>query len=220
VPKPSTGPLQTTAEVSLVSLDGPEEGSSTPLLQGELTFGRTAPSDVLIDSRLVSKLHARVRRTGAKLVVDDLKSPNGTFVNGARVLTSQSVRDGDVISIAGIRQYRVSIVPAVRPSTEKTLVRSRHASVVLEGPGGKFLLSPGKNAIGRDKDLAVFIDDPQVSRAHAIITVTGLRVTLADDDSVNGTAVNGELVKSAKTLRSGDKIRFGDLEFTVTITAT
>src|SRR5262245_1809892 len=57
---PTPGPAQAAAEIGLVALDGSDEGSLIPLLQGELTFGRSAPSDVIIDSRLVSKIHARV----------------------------------------------------------------------------------------------------------------------------------------------------------------
>jgi pSer/pThr/pTyr-binding forkhead associated (FHA) protein len=210
------------AEVGLVALNGPDEGSAVALLQGELTIGRSAPADVVIDSRLVSKLHARVRRAGDQLAIDDLKSPNGTFVNGTRVQTSQALRDGDLVSIAGIRQYRVRIAPpahrvAEPKQTEETLVRPRDVSVILWGPGGDFTLRAGSHVVGRDKGMAVFLDDRQISRTHAVITVAGFRVTVEDRDSVNGTMVNGELVKKPRTLHSGDKIRFGDLEFTVTI---
>jgi pSer/pThr/pTyr-binding forkhead associated (FHA) protein len=215
--------VQPTTEVGLIALNGPDEGSAIPLLQGDVTIGRSAPADVIIDSRLVSKLHARVRRAGDHLAIDDLKSPNGTFVNGTRVQTSQALRDGDLVSIAGIRQYRVRISagPAHRVSEprqpEETLVQPRDVSVILWGPGGDFTLRAGTHVVGRDKGMAVILDDRQISRTHAVIKVAGFRVTVEDRDSVNGTMVNGELVKSPRNLHSGDKIRFGDLEFTVTI---
>jgi pSer/pThr/pTyr-binding forkhead associated (FHA) protein len=221
------------AEVGLVALNGPDEGAAIALLQGELTIGRSAPADVIIDSRLVSKVHARLRRAGDRLAIDDLKSPNGTFVNGTRVQTSQALRDGDLVSIAGIRQYRVRIalpvqrVTAPRPveetlvtaprQSEETLVQPRDVTVILWGPGGDFTLRAGSHVVGRDKGMAVALDDRQISRTHAVITVAGFRVTVEDRDSVNGTMVNGELVKSPRPLHSGDRIRFGDLEFTVTI---
>jgi pSer/pThr/pTyr-binding forkhead associated (FHA) protein len=220
---PPPGREQPKAEVGLIALNGPDEGSSIPLLQGEVTIGRSAPADVIIDSRLVSKIHARVRRAGDHLAIDDLKSPNGTFVNGTRVQTSQALRDGDLISIAGIRQYRVRISPtavhrvAEPRQPEETLVQPRDVSVILWGPGGDFTLRAGSHVVGRDKGMAVALDDRQISRTHAVITVAGFRVTVEDRDSVNGTMVNGELVKSPRPLHSGDRIRFGDLEFTVTI---
>jgi pSer/pThr/pTyr-binding forkhead associated (FHA) protein len=230
---PLSGRKQPTAEVGLVALNGPDEGSAIALLQGALTIGRSAPADIIIDSRLVSKLHARLRRAGDHLAIDDLKSPNGTFVNGTRVQTSQALRDGDLVSIAGIRQYRVRIAPSVHRVTEprqagdtlvaeprqaeETLVQPRDVSVILWGPGGDFTLKAGSHVVGRDRGMAVVLDDRQISRTHAVITVAGFRVTVEDRDSVNGTMVNGELVKGPRTLHSGDKIRFGDLEFTVTI---
>lgn len=219
---PPPGRTLPSSDVELVALDGPDEGSAITLLPGELTIGRSAPCDVIIDSRLVSKVHARVRRASDHLVIDDLKSQNGTLVNGKRVQTSQALRDGDLISIAGLRQYRVRIAPRARRAAapkppEATLVRPRDVSVHLHGPAGEFTLKAGSHVVGRDPDVAVFLDHREISRAHAVISVVGLRITVEDRDSANGTTVNGELVKSPRTLRSGDKIGFGDLEFTVAI---
>ena len=76
---------------------------------GELTLGRSAPSNVLLDSPLVSHLHARLERTPDHLVVSDLASSNGTFVNGQLIREPVELADGDTLSIAGSRQFRVNI---------------------------------------------------------------------------------------------------------------
>src|SRR5262249_26222132 len=57
-------------------------GSRIDVPPGELTLGRSAPSNVLLDSPLVSHLHAKLERTPDHLIVSDLASSNGTFVNG------------------------------------------------------------------------------------------------------------------------------------------
>jgi pSer/pThr/pTyr-binding forkhead associated (FHA) protein len=49
------------------------------------TLGRAPRADFNIDAALVSRLHCRLRATGETLEVEDLKSTNGTFVNGQRV---------------------------------------------------------------------------------------------------------------------------------------
>ena len=96
-------------DASLEAIDGPEHAAPIPIPPGEVTIGRQAPANVLIDSRVVSKLHARLRRAVDRLAIDDLDSPNGTFVNGARITTNHPLRDGDTISIAGVRSFRVRI---------------------------------------------------------------------------------------------------------------
>jgi pSer/pThr/pTyr-binding forkhead associated (FHA) protein len=92
----------------------PQFGSRIDVPPGELTLGRSAPSNVLLDSPLVSHLHARLERTPDHLVVSDLASSNGTFVNGTLIREPVEVVDGDTLSIAGSRQYRVCIDGTVR----------------------------------------------------------------------------------------------------------
>lgn len=62
------------------------------------TFGRRPYSDVVIDNLAVSGEHAAVRRVGHELVIEDLNSTNGTFVNG-RPIRRQALRNGDVVEI-------------------------------------------------------------------------------------------------------------------------
>jgi len=92
----------------------PRYGSRIDIPPGELTLGRSAPSNVLLDSPLVSHLHARLERTPDHLVVSDLASSNGTFVNGKLIRDPVELVDGDTLSIAGSRQFRVCIDGTVR----------------------------------------------------------------------------------------------------------
>jgi pSer/pThr/pTyr-binding forkhead associated (FHA) protein len=60
------------------------------------------------------------------------------------------------------------------------------------------------------------IRNPQVSRHHAAITVTDAEVTLEDKKSGNGTFVNMQrMQRDVVTLKSGDIVAFGSVEFTV-----
>ncbi|MCB9136654.1 MAG: winged helix-turn-helix domain-containing protein [Anaerolineales bacterium] len=73
-------------------------------LKGEAsTIGRAVDCDIVITSPRVSREHAEIRREGRKLVLEDLNSANGTLLNEARVSEPATLRDGDVISIGGIR---------------------------------------------------------------------------------------------------------------------
>jgi DNA-binding response OmpR family regulator len=73
------------------------------LLAGEATtIGRAVESDIVITSRRVTREHARVQRQGRRLVLVDLGSTNGTFLNDERVLAPVELRDGDRVSIGDV----------------------------------------------------------------------------------------------------------------------
>lgn len=56
-----------------------------PLDRPILTIGRHQDNDIVIDHMGVSGRHARVAVEGPSVVLTDLQSTNGTFVNGRRV---------------------------------------------------------------------------------------------------------------------------------------
>src|SRR5712691_11466691 len=62
------------------------------------TIGRLSDNTVIIDNPAVSSHHACVFRDGGQLVVEDLQSTNGTFVNGTRV-SRQALQHGDVVQV-------------------------------------------------------------------------------------------------------------------------
>jgi pSer/pThr/pTyr-binding forkhead associated (FHA) protein len=88
----------------------PESGDSAAVViaPGEITLGRSTSCNVALDSGAVSKVHARIERTADQLLVEDLGSANGTFVNGAAV-TNAFLQNGDVVSLAGVEAFRVEL---------------------------------------------------------------------------------------------------------------
>jgi hypothetical protein len=70
-------------------------------------------------------------------------------------------------------------------------------------------LVEGENVLGRDPDVAVWIDLNSVSRHHARVIVTDEVALLEDLGSRNGTLVNGERVNSPRALSNGDRIKIG-----------
>lgn len=90
--------------------------------------------------------------------------------------------------------------------------------VVLTAPSGNSHRLRGPSAvIGREPTAAVVLADPQVSSTHAQLSRSGEAVYVRDLGSAGGTWVNGEPVTVPRRLRSGDRLRVGGLEFTVTI---
>jgi pSer/pThr/pTyr-binding forkhead associated (FHA) protein len=69
-----------------------------PLGSRPVTIGRAPDNDMAIDNLAVSDYHARVYTEAGHLVVEDLNSLNGTFVNEMRIERAM-LRDGDVIQV-------------------------------------------------------------------------------------------------------------------------
>ncbi len=68
-------------------------------LEGEVLIGRGADAGLRIDEHGVSRVHARVVQVGDKFLLDDMKSSNGTFVNGKRLVGSHEMESGDRVTI-------------------------------------------------------------------------------------------------------------------------
>jgi len=69
-----------------------------PLGSRPVTIGRALDNDIPIDNLAVSNYHARVYSEAGRLVIEDLNTLNGTFVNELRVERG-TLRDGDTIQV-------------------------------------------------------------------------------------------------------------------------
>jgi DNA-binding winged helix-turn-helix (wHTH) protein len=82
--------------------------------------------------------------------------------------------------------------------------------------GGRAGLGDGEHVLGRDPDLELFLDSPDVSRRHARIRVAGDEATIEDLDSRNGTFVRDRRLQTATRLSDGDSIRLGSVRLVFT----
>ena len=72
-------------------------GKRIPLYEGENAIGRDPLSAVWIDIASVSRHHARIVCTGARAVLEDIGSKNGTTIGTETVSSARELRDGDRI---------------------------------------------------------------------------------------------------------------------------
>ena len=75
--------------------------------------------------------------------------------------------------------------------------------------GREFELVEGENLIGRGPDAVVRIENAEVSRRHARLSVFGESVTIEDLGSKNGTHRNGRRLEAPERLVDGDEIWIG-----------
>lgn len=80
-----------------------------------------------------------------------------------------------------------------------------------------FELPPGRFLIGRSTDCQLSLDDPLVSRKHALLSVTEDTVEVEDLGSRNGVLVNDQRITAPKRIGHGDRITIGSQDMVVTV---
>lgn len=66
------------------------------------TVGRSARAEFIVEAALVSRLHCRLTADASnQLLVEDLESTNGIFVNGEKV-DRATLKSGDVLSVGRV----------------------------------------------------------------------------------------------------------------------
>jgi len=120
----------------VVQLGAGEPGSRVVDLVdgGEVTFGRSRGAIVSVKDDDVSRLHARVKRAGDVIEVEDLGSRNGTYVNGERIESQRPRRlvAGDELKLGSIQAVvgRTSGLRRARPVSDAEAGEARLAAEV------------------------------------------------------------------------------------------
>src|SRR4051795_9257459 len=79
-----------------------EKGGETRRLEfdkPEITIGRVQGNDIILPKGNVSKRHSRIVLKDGKFIIVDLKSTNGTYVNGRKITSPIVVKGSDKVYI-------------------------------------------------------------------------------------------------------------------------
>ena len=82
-------------------LQGPVAERRFALRRGRTRIGSLVDNDVVIDSEIVSRHHAEIRAGRKKIEIEDLRSMNGTMLNGVPIQVSP-LQSGDRIRIGDV----------------------------------------------------------------------------------------------------------------------
>lgn len=83
-------------------LKGPSPGQQFKLDGDKAVLGRHPDCDIVLDVGAVSRQHVQILTIGAEYFVEDLKSRNGTYVNGQQVHDRRRLEDNDRIKICDL----------------------------------------------------------------------------------------------------------------------
>ncbi len=75
------------------------QGDQIPLFRPETHIGKLASNDIMITDPFASRIHAVIRWTPQGYLIEDLRSTNGTFLNGQRITGPTLLQPGQVIRI-------------------------------------------------------------------------------------------------------------------------
>ena len=158
-------------------------------------LGRDDAAAVPIPLDGVSREHARIKWDGKGWWLEDLKSTNGTFVNGEKVLR-EKLQHLDVISLGRKADvvFLLRSMDAQAPATRPGVVR---AALVDAEDGTVYEIAVGEFTLGRSSACNLVANENAVSKVHARIERAADQVVLEDLSSSNGTFVNGARVRTA-----------------------
>ena len=125
----------------LEAVAGPLKGSSVPLSEAEVSFGREPSNQVSLLDAAVSRKHCVIRRDAGQFKIQDLNSRNCTFVNGVPV-TERTLASGDEIKIGN--SLFVFVLPEVEraksPSTSVEFDKAHEFEKADAGGGSTIVL--------------------------------------------------------------------------------
>jgi pSer/pThr/pTyr-binding forkhead associated (FHA) protein len=175
---------------------------------GDADIGRDSQAPVSVPVEGVSRRHARISWDGKSHWLQDLKSTNGTFLNG-EVVRRERLRHLDVITLG----KAVNLIFVVRGEDYKPVQQGIVAArlIALGRDPAPYALPVGETTLGRSDACNVVTDSGAVSKIHARIERTSSKLTLEDLGSSNGTVVNGSRTRAA-VLRHGDEISLAGVE--------
>lgn len=129
-------------------------GNQTPLFRPETHIGKLASNDIMISDPYASRFHAVIRWSPQGYVLEDLRSTNGTYVNGQRItgptllspgqtirigqtqMTFYALQQGQGANAATFAQAPAPLAPAPMAATHATFQHVDRALPAGQGIGG------------------------------------------------------------------------------------
>jgi hypothetical protein len=182
----------------LVIAKGKTSVKEIPLDGVKTTIGRRADCGVRIPSALVSRRHCELVQAGGRLMVKDLGSSNGTFVNGSKV-REKELRSGDTLGVGPLTFIVQLDGAAVSPSdtarppklpvAEEAAVHDAADFVVEDASAAAEFILPeeeptadaGDLALADTGDVADFVVEPETASADEIADFVVADAASADD---------------------------------------
>ncbi len=176
------------------------------LTKDRYTIGRSPDNDIVIDSKIVSRSHARLEQLsdGAYQMVPSPDAGNPVHLAGRPLQFSRRLKHNDKLRIGGQDPGLMVTMTYMAPSEAAAAAGPEEVVDFAE----KAVVT-----IGRDQSNDIVVDSPVVSRYHAQVERVGQRFRVTDLRSANGTFVNDQQIEGQVWLKPDDNVRIGTYRF-------
>ena len=199
----------------LIVIRGLNVGEMYKLAKQEMIVGRGQNADVEILDDGISRRHATVRFVEERVLLEDLGSRNGTFVNGQRIDGPTELRDGDKIQLSSGTILKFTYADRLDESFQRRMYESSLRDGLTKAFNRKYFL----DRLEREFRFAKRHRQPL---ALIMIDVDGFKALNDTHGPVAGDDVLSELAAEAhRAIRSEDVLaRYGGDEFAIVCRAT
>ena len=124
----------------LLVIDGGDQGQYFPLWdEGIITLGNSRKNaDIVLHDLYVARVHCQIEASADGLVVSDLESPSGTFINGQKIAQPQKLQPGDVLRI-GNSHLRLEVATDQKAGPSDTPAAAPESGTEPEAPAAPSL---------------------------------------------------------------------------------
>lgn len=177
----------------LIVASGKSAGRSITLKHGKLLIGRAEECDIRPLGEEVSRRHCVMVEEAGAVTVEDLKSRNGTYVNGVKITAKVTVADGDIVRV-GPLELKVSCAapPAAAPAAAAPMDEVSRWLMADDEPVGMF--DTTRSISTADIAAAVGQTTGQTGDASSVSSVpvgAEPEVVAGDSSSVSAAATSG-----------------------------
>lgn len=129
---------------------------------------------------------------------------------------SRCPRCGRPVGVSADQATQVMRSEEAKGAVDATVIESGWRLAVLSGParGQSFVLGR-QISIGRSDENDIVLDDPNVSRRHAVIQQKAGQYIIVDQGSSNGTFVDGMRITKPIRLQGGEQLSIGGVQLAV-----
>jgi pSer/pThr/pTyr-binding forkhead associated (FHA) protein len=174
-----------------------------PLPRGQtVTIGRALDADLRLPDGLTSRRHAEITVVDGQVIIEDLESANGTFINGCRVRRAL-LRPGDRMLI-GVTSLELSVEYAgTSPAAPAFQTRPLASARAAESETG--VVSAGRVIAGSVKEISLndLLQLLANTRKSGVLSVRNNRATARIylvDGRITNVTLDGNLVENPQRL--------------------
>ena len=197
-----------------------------------MTIGLKADNAVAIVDPVVSGHHARIVKVQAVFFLEDLKSTNGTAING-RPITRHQLRDADVITIGQHRLVfqdnstastaapvpfvdldRTTVLRGTDRTPERPTLKAKVLIVAGKTDRLEYPLTKQVNVIGSQDGAVIRLTGWFAPKSAATIARRGHSYSISSSRGAKSLLVNGTDVVGQQDLKDGDQIEVAGVKLT------